>query len=407
MRIFLNATTPRTGGGLEIATSFIRQALTADVGVDWTFGVSAQLSAELSRFNGDLPPSTLELPEPSRNLAARRQLRELVAQLGVDCVFTLIGPAYVRFTEFHVMGCANGWVTHPSWLAYNSMSLPTALRAFGRNLYRKRWFKYADAWIVQTPRAFEGIVDRLRLPPRSVFVVPHTCGEAYWQNRRATPFPQPGKTVSILCFAAPHEHKNITMLAEVAAELRRRQRELEHRIVVTLPADSAVYRELMRRAKGLNVEHVFDNRGPVPVANGSQLYQTCDLLLFPTLLETFSATYVEAMAMGLPIVTSNLGFALDVCRDAAMYFPPNDAAAAADCIVKLLASERKWTNHVRRGQCVLDSMRTPREWFETLVNRVIEAYQAAHAAPPAIQRPKLPKPHLRAPASATKPDRVM
>ena len=59
----------------------------------------------------------------------------------------------------------------------------------------------------------------------------------------------------------------------------------------------------------------------------------------PTLLETSSATYPEAMAMGLPIVTTDLDFARDVCGPAARYFTALSAVGAAEAIAPLIQDD--------------------------------------------------------------------
>jgi glycosyltransferase involved in cell wall biosynthesis len=77
------------------------------------------------------------------------------------------------------------------------------------------------------------------------------------------------------------------------------------------------------------------NRGPQQPEECPKLYLESDAVFLPTLLECFSANYVEAMAMRRPIVTTNLGFARTVCGDAAMYFEPMDSNDAVDKIVEL------------------------------------------------------------------------
>jgi len=52
------------------------------------------------------------------------------------------------------------------------------------------------------------------------------------------------------------------------------------------------------------------------------LYAQSDALLMPTLLESFSGTYVEAMFHKIVILTSKLDFAEDVCGESAFYFDP-------------------------------------------------------------------------------------
>ncbi len=44
-------------------------------------------------------------------------------------------------------------------------------------------------------------------------------------------------------------------------------------------------------------------------------------LLLPALLESFSATYLEAMYFGLPILTSNLDFVIGCFQNRSVRFP--------------------------------------------------------------------------------------
>ncbi len=81
----------------------------------------------------------------------------------------------------------------------------------------------------------------------------------------------------------------------------------------------------------------------------AEYYLACNALLLPTLLESFSGTYLEAMHFGRPILTSNLDFARDVCDDAALYFDPWDPVAIKDAILKLKDDASLQTELVCRG----------------------------------------------------------
>ena len=52
-------------------------------------------------------------------------------------------------------------------------------------------------------------------------------------------------------------------------------------------------------------------------------------MVLPTLMESFSASYPEAMYFGLPIVTSDLDFARETCGSAAIFVNPWDPADIA------------------------------------------------------------------------------
>jgi hypothetical protein len=69
-------------------------------------------------------------------------------------------------------------------------------------------------------------------------------------------------------------------------------------------------------------QHRIINVGPIKVNQCPALYHFCDALFLPTLLECFSASYVEAMYFKKTIFTSDLSFAHTVCHDSAFYFDP-------------------------------------------------------------------------------------
>jgi glycosyltransferase involved in cell wall biosynthesis len=72
-------------------------------------------------------------------------------------------------------------------------------------------------------------------------------------------------------------------------------------------------------------------------------------MLFPTLLESFSGTYIEAMHFGLPIITSDLDFAHTVCGDAAIYCDPLSIKSIRDAILRLKKSPVLCDELVEKG----------------------------------------------------------
>jgi glycosyltransferase involved in cell wall biosynthesis len=109
-------------------------------------------------------------------------------------------------------------------------------------------------------------------------------------------------------------------------------------------------KEVNRIARRLGVEKHIHNVGAIPVAEAPRLYKSCQLCFIPTVLETFSATYVEAMAMHVPIVASDFGFARDTCGTAARYFRPNHVRDAADKILDVYGDSRLRQELVELGE---------------------------------------------------------
>ncbi len=65
-------------------------------------------------------------------------------------------------------------------------------------------------------------------------------------------------------------------------------------------------------------------------------FAAADVFVLPTLLEGFGIPLVEAMAAGLPIVTTSAGAAGEVVGDAGLVVPPGDSQALASALERLL-----------------------------------------------------------------------
>jgi glycosyltransferase involved in cell wall biosynthesis len=70
-----------------------------------------------------------------------------------------------------------------------------------------------------------------------------------------------------------------------------------------------------------------------------RLLYAADLFVFPSLFEGLPLALIEAMAMGLPCVCSNIPENQEVCGEAAVYFPPTDVPAMVQEIEALLRSK--------------------------------------------------------------------
>ena len=67
------------------------------------------------------------------------------------------------------------------------------------------------------------------------------------------------------------------------------------------------------------------------------MYRHCQFCFLPTLLEVFSASTVEAMYFGLPIVASDFDFNREVLEKGALYYEPMNAKMAAQQFAYLIS----------------------------------------------------------------------
>ncbi|MFW5820255.1 MAG: glycosyltransferase, partial [Bacteroidota bacterium] len=91
------------------------------------------------------------------------------------------------------------------------------------------------------------------------------------------------------------------------------------------------------------------------------LYQECDAMFLPSLLECFSASYPEAMAMEKPIITVDLGFAHSICNDSALFFNPIDSTDALNKIEALRINADLRKNLILKGKKRLEDFPSSKE----------------------------------------------
>src|SRR5690606_1283167 len=115
-----------------------------------------------------------------------------------------------------------------------------------------------------------------------------------------------------LLLSGYYAHKNIEILNDICEKLIKKQIQ-NIRFVLTLP------NEEFNKVIKIKYRKLIYNVGPQKPVDCPKLYEECDAIFLPTLLECFSATYAEAMKMEVPIITPDMGFAHTVCGNAALY----------------------------------------------------------------------------------------
>ena len=370
MNILLNATSSVIGGGIQKTSAFLAEIQRDPREHQWCLAASRAVAEQMKNLGlADLQHMHIFESRPSKDNKVRSQIKDLTKAFHADSVFTIAGPSYIQFDAPHLLAFTDPWVTHSTWLAYRQRRFPTAWgNVLLNSLYKGYWTRKADAWTTQTETAKAGLHRRLQIPRDRVAIVANTCADRYRENTTEARFPEPGKKIRLLVFGAFYPHKRLHAAIHVAKELKKREKHLRFEFVLTVPHQHPGLQNLFQLADTMGVREHIVNIGPVPLVDGPKLYKSCDICFMPTVLETFSATYPEAMAMGLPIVTSNLGFLRDVCGAAALYFSPQCLSAAADPILELLGNRSLWEDLVAKGIRQLTRFPTPSVQYHALVD---------------------------------------
>jgi glycosyltransferase involved in cell wall biosynthesis len=127
--------------------------------------------------------------------------------------------------------------------------------------------------------------------------------------------------------------------------------------------DGPLMSTLRSRVTGSGVSDRVDFLGNVEYDRMPDVYRGADVLLLPSDAEGFPRTVMEALASGVPAVTSDLDQVAEIVDQAGRTVSSERPAAYADAIESLLGDEREYRERVERGiELVADRFR----WQDTV-----------------------------------------
>ncbi len=145
-------------------------------------------------------------------------------------------------------------------------------------------------------------------------------------------------------------------------------------LVVMGPCDLRAKTAMLRDvAADLRARIIFT--GFVGYEDKRELFASASLFVFPTLDEGFGLPILEAMAVGVPVICSDLDVLREVGGDRAVYFPPGDVPALAREIASALldvASMRRMRVGGRK-RARMFTWRAAAEKLMTLIRQVYDA----------------------------------
>lgn len=150
-----------------------------------------------------------------------------------------------------------------------------------------------------------------------------------------------------------HPRKNLATLLEAFSLLR--EGGLEHKLAVIGGGglgklNNTEYRKLRTRVADLGLEDGVVFTGYVPDTRLKSLLLKADMLVFPSIYEGFGLPPLEAMACGVPVITSRRASLPEVAGDAALYLEdPLDATEIAARVEDLLGDPSLRAGLVERG----------------------------------------------------------
>ena len=141
--------------------------------------------------------------------------------------------------------------------------------------------------------------------------------------------------------------KNIIGLIEAFSKLVAKYRKDIKLVIAGKQGKSyAIYK---KKAQDLGVENRVIFPGFIEVDHLPQLYNASKLLAYPSFYEGFGLPPVEAMACGVPVITSNVTSIPEVLGDSAIFINPNDVDELCHSMYEVLSSEELAESLILKG----------------------------------------------------------
>jgi glycosyltransferase involved in cell wall biosynthesis len=230
----------------------------------------------------------------------------------------------------------------------------------------------SDAVITVSNASRNDILQYMHIPQSRASIV-HTVYNGV--SQRFTPPPTPAKNScpTLLYVGRADPYKNLETLIE-AVSIIHKTTDIPVKLQLTGSPDPR-YPQAELAAARLNIAEHVEWTGYLSDDDLLERYRSADLLVHPSRYEGFGLQIIEAMACGTPVVCSNGGSLPEVAGDAAIMVDPDDAAAFASEIIKVLTQPATASKMREKGLRQAAEFTWKKTALETLAvyNNVAEA----------------------------------
>jgi len=326
-RLLINCSNLHVGGAVAVASSFINILSRApDPRFDVSLLLSSSVHANLESLDADLGGfAHCEVVDHHGLGSLWRGLGRRFA--GHDVIFTVFGPAYaIARGRRHVCGFAQPLIVYPSNAVEQRMRLIDRVAQRLKYIVQEVFFARADELVVELEHVKQALKRKRLFCSMPIHIVYNTADGIFNEPARWAPvaFPETPPALRLGVVSRNYPHKNLACLPELKRTLQQQHGLAIEFFVTFTDAEWLACSEEFRRT--------IQNVGALVLPQCPGFYAAMDGIIFPSLLECFSAVPLEAMTMGKPLFASDLPFIRDCCHEHAQYFDALDVRSMARCI---------------------------------------------------------------------------
>lgn len=286
----------------------------------------------------------------------RIEFREVPAVLGFfnpDVVFNMQNHGLRNVRCPQATWVMNGYLVYPA-KHFGNISVKERLKAELQRLYMRSNLKSVDLFFCQTPVMRQRFSDYYGYDINKIKILPNTLSTSLQRSKGTKPSGRPetlqDDKFKCLILSQYYPHKNPEMVLDACLSSSRRLDDVV--FITTLSEQHNIHsKDFLRRLnKNPHLTALIRNVGPITHEELASYYTNVQLVVVPTLMESFSVTYLEAMHFDVPILTTDLDFARYLCGDAAAYYDPWRPESLVDKILMLKSDSRARKKLVEAGQ---------------------------------------------------------
>lgn len=344
--ILVNCSNLHNGGGVQVAVSFVFElSLLSDTDLSYIhLVVSDEVNDGLTRLNTKINDfGSYEVLNTYGLQALRSPLNKRIKCYHV--VFTVFGPNYLRCkSKNELVGFAQSWILNFDNPVSKKMAFLNRNSLQAKFYLQWLFFLRTDHYIVELEHVKTKLVNKKGLNSEKVSVVHNTVSSLYLDKSlwRSISFKKNENEISLGIVTRDYPHKNLDILPLVAQQL-----ELNHSLKVHF---YTTLNEIEWSLRDGGFKKYVSTVGSLSPDECPSFYEQIDGVVFPSLLECFSATPLEAMVMNKPLFASDRGFVRDICGSHATYFDPLDANSVADHIANYFKSNLDRTDQLQQAR---------------------------------------------------------
>ena len=324
--ILINASNLHVGGGVQVATSFLYElSFIKSLSFTPTVYLSTKIKSELEKLGVNTKQKNW-IVHDTYGLSNYFKNKKLFSKF--DIVFTVFGPYY--FMSKHqkaITGFAQPWIIYPNNEVFKQLTITKKIKTKLKFFLQKLFFKTSSQLVVELDHVKDQLVNLKVQNSNQIHIVKNCFSSLYldpskWEKLT---IPSSPSKIKLGIVTRDYPHKNLSILPTVKNILLD-QYNIDTDFYVTLNNNEWEVRDNSFKESIINV-------GSLSISQCPAFYQNLDGLIFPSLLECFSASPLEAMVTQTPVFASERRFVKDVCGNFAYYFDPLDAKAIAKVIV--------------------------------------------------------------------------